>query len=286
MTKHDPLVTIQAGERDTAPLFCIPGAGASVSSFFDLSLGLPTSLPLYGLQARGLEGGLAPYDSVEEAADHYVPRIRAARPGGPYRILGHSFGGWIAFEVAQRLTTQGLAVDRLYIVDSEAPDATPSPRDIDSAIALAKLVDLYNLVLPSPIRLGLRECCALDDDAQLRELHLELVRSGLFHSRTPLEALKGVVRVFHKNVSTDYTPQFCIYTNTWLINAIDGDPEDRLAGVAGWRRFAPDAREWLVSGNHVTMLSGTHGRALSAWLTQNLTQPAAMSFISIADGGS
>src|SRR5437588_10330145 len=94
---YDPLVVLQPGQAGVAQLFCIAGAGASVSSFFEVAGKMPEHVPLLGLQARGLDGASEPFVSVEAAAQVYYDAVRNMWPGCPYRILGHSFGGWAAF---------------------------------------------------------------------------------------------------------------------------------------------------------------------------------------------
>jgi len=269
---HEPLVVIQAGQRGAVPLFCIAGAGASVSCFFDMSVGLPTSMPIFGLQARGVEGADAPYASVEEAAEAYVQAIRKVRPNGPYRVLGHSFGGWIALEVCLRLEAQGHAVDRLYVVDSRGPDTEATPKNIDRAAALDMLVELYNMALVRPVRLPPGSFQTLDDAAQLRLLHRELVASGLFHPNNPVQTLQGVVQVFHRNVATRYVPVSRRSGRTCLVNAVDGEP-DREDHLARWSALAPATIEVLLPGNHITMLSGPHGHDFGRWLGQDLATP-------------
>jgi thioesterase domain-containing protein len=279
---HEPLVVIQAGQRGAVPLFCIAGAGASVSCFFDMSVGLPAGMPLYGLQARGVEGSDVPYATVEEAAEAYVRAIRKVRPDGPYRLLGHSFGGWIAFEVSCRLEALGHPVDRLYIVDSRGPDTEATPRHVDRAAALDMLVELYNMALAHPVRLAPGVFRQLDEAAQLRLLHRELVAAGLFHPNNPVQTLQGVVRVFHRNVDTRYMPACRRAGRTCLVNAVDGEP-DRAQHLARWAGLAPAAEPVLLPGNHITMLSGPHGRAFGNWLAQDLARPDATAVP--ADGG-
>jgi arthrofactin-type cyclic lipopeptide synthetase C len=61
---YDPLVVLQPGRVGAVPLFCIAGAGASVSGFFEVAGKMPEHLPLIGLQARGLDGAAEPFVSV------------------------------------------------------------------------------------------------------------------------------------------------------------------------------------------------------------------------------
>jgi len=60
--------------------------------------------------------------SVVDLAREYVEIIRRHRPTGPYRLLGMSFGGIVAFEVAQQLRAAGQEVTFLGLVDAVLPD--------------------------------------------------------------------------------------------------------------------------------------------------------------------
>lgn len=112
-------VTVQAnGTRP--PLFLVPGVGGNSLVFGRLAKLLGRDQPLYGLQARGLNPGETPFASVAEAADHFVPLIRAAQPQGPYLIGGTCVGGVTAFEIAQRLQRSGETV-ALIILESWHP---------------------------------------------------------------------------------------------------------------------------------------------------------------------
>jgi acyl carrier protein len=75
------------------PLFCIhPGPGLSWS-YIPLSRYVPADQPLYGLQARGLDGTSQPSRSIQAMASEYIEQIRAVQESGPYHLLGWSFGG-------------------------------------------------------------------------------------------------------------------------------------------------------------------------------------------------
>ena len=119
------LVAINPG-GDAVPMFLVPGVGGNVLMFGKLSKLLGANQPLYGLQARGLDGTEEPFRSVPEMAEHYVSEILAARPAGPYFIGGTCTGGVIAFEVAQRLQQRGASV-QLALLETWPP-ATVKPR--------------------------------------------------------------------------------------------------------------------------------------------------------------
>jgi amino acid adenylation domain-containing protein len=76
--------------------------------------------------------------SVEQLAREYVAIIRRVQPRGPYRLAGMSFGGIVAYEVAQQLQDQGEQVAFLGIIDGILPERSLKAR-------LAKLARLNDL---------------------------------------------------------------------------------------------------------------------------------------------
>jgi acetoacetyl-CoA synthetase len=61
--------------------------------------------------------------SVDEMAASYLSAVRERQPHGPYRLLGFSFGGVLAYEMAQQLRCAGETVALLVLLDSILPEA-------------------------------------------------------------------------------------------------------------------------------------------------------------------
>ena len=120
------LVIIQGG-GDRPPFFCVPGVGGNVVGFHRLAEHLGADQPVYGLQARGLDGIQSPHTRVEEMAAHYVEQIRSVVPEGPYYLGGASFGGRVAFEMARQLDAAGQRVALVALFDAFAPGASAAP---------------------------------------------------------------------------------------------------------------------------------------------------------------
>ncbi|MEH2084378.1 MAG: amino acid adenylation domain-containing protein [Nostoc sp.] len=104
------------------PLFCIHAIGLSVLYYRDLSLHLGENQPFYALQARGLSGKEAPFTKLGEMAAHYIKEIQTIQPEGPYFLGGSSFGGLVAWEMAQQLVKQGQKVAFLALFDTTGPN--------------------------------------------------------------------------------------------------------------------------------------------------------------------
>ena len=108
-------------EGNRLPVFFIHAIGGNVFSYLPLVRCLGPDQPLYGLQARGLDGVLTPYASIKEMASHYISEIRSVQSCGPYFLGGMSFGGTVALEIAHQLTKQGEKVALLALFDSVGP---------------------------------------------------------------------------------------------------------------------------------------------------------------------
>ncbi|MYT28603.1 MULTISPECIES: non-ribosomal peptide synthetase [unclassified Streptomyces] len=103
------------------PLFCVhPAAGISWV-YSGLLRHLPPDQPVYGLQAHGLTEPDATPDSMAEMVRAYLEQVRAVRPHGPYALLGWSFGGLVAHEMAVQLQESGQEVASLVLMDSFPP---------------------------------------------------------------------------------------------------------------------------------------------------------------------
>ncbi|MEO5834272.1 MAG: non-ribosomal peptide synthetase [Nakamurella sp.] len=129
-----PDVVLIQSEGDGTPLFCFAGSGGLALSFRPLSRYF-RDRRVYSFQAHGLERRALPDRSVERAAARYLGFIRAVQPHGPYLLLGHSFGGLVALELARTLTAAGETVDLVTVLDTYLPrssgvmpvTATPAP---------------------------------------------------------------------------------------------------------------------------------------------------------------
>jgi len=102
------------------PLYIVHGAGLNVLLFNALAMNMDEDQPVYGLQAKGLNGIDEPLDVMEEIAANYISEIIAQNPTGPYALAGYSLGGTIAYEMAHQLMAMGKEVKMLAVFDTYA----------------------------------------------------------------------------------------------------------------------------------------------------------------------
>jgi thioesterase domain-containing protein len=141
------------------PFFCIHAIFGSVFPYHNLALRMDREQPFYGLQARGIDGREAPNDKIETMAAEYVAAIRTVQPRGPYHLGGYSFGGLVAFEMAQQLTHAGETVGLLAVFGAGAPPLLPPDLSELAELGLKYAEDqarlAYNTTIPEQDRLHL-----------------------------------------------------------------------------------------------------------------------------------
>jgi amino acid adenylation domain-containing protein len=125
-----------------APWFCLHPAGGASWCYTPLAQLVPPEVPLYGLQAPGLDGAGELPGSVRELATICVQQIRSVQPAGPYHLLGWSFGGIVAHEIAVQLQAAGDQVAALVLLDAYPPARLPGPPGSNPADDDAELAAL------------------------------------------------------------------------------------------------------------------------------------------------
>ncbi|HEY9665235.1 MAG TPA: alpha/beta fold hydrolase, partial [Coleofasciculaceae cyanobacterium] len=113
------LMVIQPGGTKP-PLFCIHVLGRGLQFFRPLVRYLDPEQPVYGLSthAANVDEKQAPPNQVEDLAAFYLKEMQSLQPEGPYFLVGVSFGGEVAFEMARLLVAQGQKVALLALLDS------------------------------------------------------------------------------------------------------------------------------------------------------------------------
>jgi thioesterase domain-containing protein len=91
-----------------------------VIPFLQLANHLGTDQPVYGLQAKGVNGAEDNSCTIEGIARDYLREILEFQPAGPYLLGGFSFGGFVAYEMARQLVARGEKVALLAILDTQA----------------------------------------------------------------------------------------------------------------------------------------------------------------------
>ncbi len=137
-------VLVPLRESGSQPiLFLVHGALAQafVSPSFLEALG--DDQPLYGFQARGLDGKDRPNVRIPVIAADYVSAMRKVQPKGPYHLGAICSGSIVAHEMACQLREAGETLFPLLLIDPPLP---PGEKNLRTRFKM--LAQLYGTRLP------------------------------------------------------------------------------------------------------------------------------------------
>ena len=277
-----PLVTLQVGLSCEAPMIFVPGAGGSLTSCLNLAHSLREQTTVHGLQPRGRNGISVPHRSVQAAAAMYLRSIRQVQPRGPYRFAGHSFGGWVVYELACHLAAEGEAVDPIVLIDTQPPTPVNVERGHQGRLeALLKLIRLLEARAELSMNLTRDELAALDYESQLSRLARGMKVLGDLPRNGDVNDIRGFVRVFEVNLNTSYVPATRFPGCAVLLQ-----PADRSSGIESdeachpaemseaWRAYVEHLECASMPGNHMTMLNRPHVEAIAGYLSRLWSESA------------
>lgn len=254
-TERSGIIPLQS-EGDGVPLYLVAGTGGFVMGFLALVNELEPGYPVYGLEPPGIHGETDPLTSVEALAKRYIKSIREVQPKGPYRLLGHSFGAFVVFEMCKQLLSVGERVSELILLDTGVPPEEDL-MDRDNSEEALKLGLLHTLqrYFEWGSLISDSEFLAFADHEQHCFIQQQLKEENV---EMTLEQAAGYVNVFVAQGAVAYRPSgFIEDTQIILFKTTEMDPfiEKGMAPSLGWESMssrAPDVHD--VSGNHITLL--------------------------------
>ena len=274
-SQWSPLVTIQP-HGDRPPLFCVHPVGGNVLCYSQLASAVGDLQPIYGIQARGVDGQDEPTDSIETMVEEYLEAVRSVQPEGPYCFVAWSSGGVVAYEMARRLRAQGQPIGLLALLDSYAPSLLDFDAS-DEAAVLIELIGFLDRFYGLKIEISYDELASRDSAERLLWLHQRMQDAGFVPADVDQESIGRFLNVCKANLRAlqDYDAEAC-ELNAVLFRAEDPSGRSHSIGDAsradlGWLPILGDAIEIVeVSGNHVTMLTGDHVKRLAEQLRKRI----------------
>ncbi|BBZ13665.1 non-ribosomal peptide synthetase [Mycobacterium branderi] len=233
-------------EGTGVPLFCIhPGGG--IGWAYQV-LGNYLDCPIIGIQ-QTLQPEEAEPRSIREMAKNYADRILAVHPSGPHTLLGWSFGGVVAHEVAIELKRRGCAVARLILLDAQPRidgSVTAPSTALDQKDMLEEVLRFYGVATP-------------EQDApltyeQLEELVLERGAVELPQYKQLLDLLG---RNLDNNLALQRAHEPGVFDGDMILFSAAPDERDRSSSpLRSWRPYVSGGiTEYSVDCRHEDMLS-------------------------------
>lgn len=223
-----------------APIFAIGGALGGTAYFRDIARALGPMQPFYAMHFPGSDDDSQPLERIEELAAHFIRQARAVHPAGPWVLLGHSFGGIVALEMAQQLGAEGEAVLELLLLD---------------AWSVSKMAG-----------------GAFDkNDAPVAELLAPFIAAGVapedLEAQTP-----RFTRLWRANGSAAEAYVMRPFDGDLTLIVPEEDLLGTTANIQEWRAICPSLRTRQTAGDHTTMALPPHATR-TAHVIRSVLQP-------------
>ncbi len=266
------VVTLAEGAGES-PLFCIHGGDGGVLFYRSLAEKLPKSLPVHAIESLELgRSGEIARRSIGETAASYLEIIRKARPQGPYRLAGYSFGGVVAHEIACQLTAIGEQVSFLGMFDTHNPAA---PSRAYSPFERFRVFWQEHGDEPLLARIGLLKNRIGAGIHTHRAIKAEIREA---RSSGPAEAYSDIRRVQVREENwramQEYRPDTFPGRITLFKSSHTNDKVERPSDY-GWSALAASGLDIIsVSGHHLELFAPENVESLASALTKALKRPA------------
>jgi len=251
------LVCMNKGSEEVPPLYLMHPVGGNILCYSDLVRFFSRQKPFYAVQALPAEH--ASQATVEEIASGYLQFIKKRDRYGQYELGGWSFGGLLAFELAQKAAASGDPPTALYLFDPTVPEDLPAVQADDDLSALFTLTLITDFSGGKTFDLAKLKA---DFGLEKRTLEAQLEKAtqlGLLPRSLNLAAHAQYFEVFKRNIQAARIYRARKYSGHTVLVL----PEMR--GPQMWPAVLPaDARFARIPGNHFTMLRGSNAAAIAS----------------------
>jgi len=259
------------------PLFFVHPLSGNALQYLTLANLLGKDQPFYGLQSVDEEeNSCQPYLSIEERASRYIHAVRKIQPTCPYFIGGWSFGGYIAYEMAQQLHSQNHEVAGLILLDIIAHTPEQETRVPDDAEFLLHFASSNRLRFATIDRQMEQSLAGLTLDAvrnqkpadRLRYLIDQLVNIGVLPPETEISQIQQFIQSVRKREKSLTCSKLHSYGGpVTLVRAAETNPTHSELDAAdtslGFSQLCPGLKVQFSPGNHFNMVYPPHVTGLA-----------------------
>lgn len=237
------LVPITEGTQKE-PLFLIHPVGGNVYFYRDLVMSLNSNRKVYGIQSA------SELNSIEAMATQYVNDLLIVQPEGNYYLGGSSFGGIVAYEMAQQLTRLGKTINLLTLIDTPGVNQMPDILDKDWTYILGYLLNVGLNTSGNVLKHTLNhEAKLLYFLEKAKESNVLIPPSfGLTEIKKYLQLFEHHIKLMFKYVPRKYSGRILYF------RARESDDVNPLNPEVPWSELTDGRIEIVeVPGNHITM---------------------------------
>lgn len=231
-------------DGEAPPLFCVHAVSGSPYTYAGLARLLSPGRPVYAFEAPGFDGDRLPVRSLPALSAEYCGILREFQPDGGYQLLGWSFGGVVAFDMAQRLTTAGVSVRQVILVDSGLPWVAELPPERE--IRRRFLRDVTGIAGSGSAELDAVVANQPEDSTE--EATFEAVEaSGILPEEIDADLLGERYAVFRAHIEALFAFEVTDVYDGSVLHVMSEESEPRYMR---WDKVSTNLTEHILPGDH------------------------------------
>lgn len=217
-------------------------------------------------QIYGIESSYSSIDvslTIEQMASDYIEMIKKVQPIGPYRILGASFGGLVAYEIAQQLD-----VEFLTMVDIINPMCLKQEAETEDDM-FSLLVELF-----SGKKLLPKELMKLSYKEKINHIMLCMNFETISFSEQEqiFESMKIHWKALKKYQPKPYAKKICFFETKEKISSLRD-----ISPAASWESIGcKKIKKHVIGASHLGMMASPYieevAKLMSAFLQSTNTK--------------
>jgi thioesterase domain-containing protein len=214
-------------------------------------------------------------NTIPAIAAQHIAWIKSIQPSGPYRLLGHSFGAYVTYEMVKQLEQQEEEVAFAWLLDAPCPFIPDVVRVADrKAFGWHEVVQLLEqqqvITKAHPVWFTTLKTAAMQ--LALPDMIHYIIAALVPYTGLRQEYIAFSLRLLHlrmMNTGAPYTPHGNVRAPFVLVKAAEQRWEIH-APAMGWANYIPHIREVSSAGNHFNMVKGKHAEVLASVLADQL----------------
>lgn len=267
---QDSIATLQPTGA-YAPLYLVGGGGGFLIDYHSLVKGLGETCPVYGFHPSGLNEDGNILTTVEEIATHYIGLLDLNQIDGDFNLIGHSFGGWVVFEMARQLELMNVRVNSVFLLDCISPLESKVNEELSESAQhlLALQVTKKNFGWELPFTE--EAYVTMSADERLDQFQQLLAGSGVDLS---IDQIRRYMQVKLTQSRMNYSPDSGLQETPLILFKAEDTDWPELSATLGWEALCdspPIVHE--VRGTHSSMITPEHNSELITNLKKHIEDP-------------
>ncbi|CAF1246238.1 unnamed protein product [Adineta steineri] len=260
------------GNRST--LFCVHDIIGLSQTFIQFAIQMTNSYhnecpSIFAFRASGYQTKESFLQSIETMAEQYIFQMKRIQPTGPYYLLGYSFGGLVAYEMARQLYEKHqTTVESLILIDPPIPIEHPLilPKQIKENLfwSLKTLQFIFNYFAKDETSNLLLNQLFSSSQSSIEEQVQMLIQQALLILKTRFPFLKDNEEMFEiikanmiakesYTYHTARTSNDLIKINHTIMFTLKDNPSNKTKRQI-WKSLLPHLIIEDVAGTHQTLL--------------------------------